>query len=247
MTDHPMTDRQPAVWLIHSHRDTAKILRLRDMLRCLDCTVLPPDSADGQPVPVAAQHIFLYCRTEDAERSGRVQQELDAVRRAEGKRLYTIDLERDFAFGALGLSKKLIGMLKQNHVFLSCPEDGQAVARSITACLTGCGYAVHTLDDASRATMPFDALLTALAHNGVLLPIITAGYLRSSACYNELCCMRDHRASVLPIVVDCPELAASIQTHLLGQQGVHIHPDEPEPALCRIVHALAAMAEQGRS
>ena len=243
MTFLPMTDRRPTVRLIHAHQDTDKVLRVRDILRCLDCTVLPADADAAQ----GSQHIFLYCRTAEAERSAYVQQELDAVRHAEGKRLYTIDLERDFAFGALGLSKKLIGMLKQNHVFLSCPEDGQAVARSITACLTGCGYAVHTLDDASRATMPFDALLTALAHNGVLLPIITAGYLRSSACYNELCCMRDHRASVLPIVVDCPELAASIQTHLLGQQGVHIHPDEPEPALCRIVHALAAMAEQGRS
>ena len=243
MTFLPMTDRRPTVRLIHAHQDTDKVLRVRDILRCLDCTVPPADADAAQ----GSQHIFLYCRTAEAERAAYVQQELDAVRRAEGKRLYTIDLERDFAFGALGLSKKLIGMLKQNHVFLTCPADGQAIADSITACLTAHGYAVHTLDDAARIGMPFDALLTALAHNGVLMPIITPGYLRSAACYNELCCMRDHRASVLPIVVDCPELAASIQTHLLGQQGVHIHPDEPEPALCRIVHALAAMAEQGRS
>ncbi|MDE7330430.1 MAG: toll/interleukin-1 receptor domain-containing protein, partial [Clostridia bacterium] len=97
-----MNGEKLSIFLSHSHADIEKVRKLRDVLETLECEplifflkCLDDDTdvlEDFIQREIENRSLFLYCKSENAEKSVWVKKELDYIRSFDKNRLYTVDI-----------------------------------------------------------------------------------------------------------------------------------------------------------
>ena len=145
------------IFLSHSHKDEEKIRKIRDVLEILDCEPLifflkclddeNEELEDFIKREIRARNIFLYCKSENSESSPWVQKELRYIHALDAKRLYMIDIEKDFSRNLISFLKTLTTILKRNRVFITYARYDLYVANKIISYLQANGYNVFGCED----------------------------------------------------------------------------------------------------
>ena len=252
MDNVPETRQKLSIFLSHSHKDIEKVRKLRDILEFLDCEplmfylkCLDEDNDELNTFimrEIEARNIFIYCRSKNSENSAWVQKELAYIRSLDSKRLYTVDIDGNLAFGMLGVLEKLTRIIRGNQVFLSCggSEQDKEDARNIAQCLRRDGHnAFLPSDDIAEGfgTNLVEKIDEAM-ENGVFMPVITPGYSQNRWCLFELGYAVSKIGVVLPVLVGDAEMPTQLQT----AQPVHISEEVTENDLKCLMQAMRFMA-----
>lgn len=149
-------NKQIAVFLSHSHKDIEKIRRIRDILETLGCEplmfylkCLDDDNSELEDFimrEISARNVFLYCKSQNSEKSVWVQKELAYIKQLDTSRLYTVDIDNDFEIGLISVLSAIMNMIKKNKVYLYCAPDKMHIALKIGEKLLKKGYVVKFFD-----------------------------------------------------------------------------------------------------
>lgn len=250
MDNVPETRQKLSIFLSHSHKDIEKVRKLRDILEFLDCEplmfylkCLDEDNDELNTFimrEIEARNIFIYCRSKNSESSAWVQKELAYIRSLDSKRLYTVDIDGNLAYGMLGVLEKITGIIKRNQVFLSCSlRDGDMMDR-ISERLLEEGYNVYLAEDilvevavANYMESIMDKIRDVMK-NGAFMPLITPNYCKSISCIKELEFAAGLDGLILPVLVGDVEMPVQLQ----NVQPVRISKKVNIDDLARILQAL---------
>lgn len=256
MDNVPETRQKLSIFLSHSHKDIEKVRKLRDILEFLDCEPLMfylkclDENNDELNTfimrEIEARNIFIYCKSKNSESSAWVQKELAYIRSLDSKRLYTVDIDGNLAYGMLGVLEKVVGIIKKNRVFLSYSRtDGRDTARALCDLLRKEGYSVFLDEDSLPVGGDWGSCIAneidEVAKNGVFLPVITPGYVSSQFCRDELNYAMKADAAVVPFVVGDVDLPVSWKMRLGAKQMVRSGADGHADSLLAILQALRAL------
>lgn len=248
------TQQKLSIFLSHSHKDIEKVRKLRDILEFLDCEplmfylkCLDEDNDELNEFimrEIEARNIFIYCKSKNSEQSSWVKKELDYIRKLDSKRLYTVDIDQQLAYGMLGILEKITNIIKKNQVFISySARNGKDIAQRLCHLLQERGYNAYLAVDKLTVGSDYDksilGMLTEVAENGVFIPVITAGYSDSVWCKKELEYVLAHKGTVLPVVVKSTAISPTLHFYLRDCQFIEIDESISEEAIARIDRALA--------
>lgn len=149
-------NKQIAVFLSHSHKDIEKIRKIRDILETLGCEplmfylkCLDDDNSELEDFimrEISARNIFLYCKSQNSEKSAWVQKELAYIKQLDTSRLYTVDIDNDFEIGLISVLSAIMNMIKKNKVYFYCAPDKMNIALRIGEEFLKKGYVVKFFD-----------------------------------------------------------------------------------------------------
>lgn len=141
-----MNEGKLTIFLSHSHKDVEKVRKIRDILEILNCEPLMffmkclddnnVELEDFIKREIEARNIFLYCKSENSEKSEWVQRELEYIRSFDEKRLYEIDIETGFNIGIINLLICIQNIIKSNKVFIVGSEIDKNIMHVISEYLT---------------------------------------------------------------------------------------------------------------
>ncbi len=122
--------RGKTVFLSHSSKDIEKVRRIRDILEALDyepllfqLKCLDDDNENLEAFikkEIEARNIFIYCKSENSDKSCWVQKELEYIKRFDTKRLFTIDITLPLNQTLVVLLESITEIIKKNRIFISC-------------------------------------------------------------------------------------------------------------------------------
>lgn len=125
-----MYSERLSIFLSHSHKDIEKVRKIRDILETLNCEpilfflkCLDDNNSDLEEFikrEIAARNVFLYCKSENSENSIWVQKELEYIKSFDESRLYTVDLESEFAINLVEVLRSIIHLISRNTVVICC-------------------------------------------------------------------------------------------------------------------------------
>ena len=215
-----MKKEKISIFLSHSHKDQDKVRKIRDILESLECEPLIfflkcLDDENEQleefiKKEIEARSLFLYCKSKNAENSEWVKKELDYIRSFDEKRLYTIDIEKDFSFSLISFLQMLAKILKRNRIFISYSHQDEETVNALTSCLQKNGYDVintmlnQTLFSGSWVDQIREAI-DRTVEEGVYIFICSKNSIQSKFCMEELryaMCIKKNDSIVLPIIID---------------------------------------------
>lgn len=149
-------NKQIAVFLSHSYKDIEKIRKIRDILETLGCEplmfylkCLDDDNSELEDFimrEISARNIFLYCKSQNSEKSVWVQKELAYIKQLDTSRLYTVDIDNEFEIGLISVLSAIMNMIKKNKVYFYCAPDKMNIALRIGEELLKKGYVVKFFD-----------------------------------------------------------------------------------------------------
>lgn len=187
------------IFLSHSTYDIAKVRKIRDILesieyeplifylKCLD------DNNDTLEEfikkEIESRNIFIYCKSNNSEKSVWVQKELEYIKSFQTKRLYEIDIERPLQETLIGLLISITNILKKNRVFISCSRrnDDFIIGSKIESLLINKGYCVLMYKNTNIINVDeHRESLFNITETGIFLPIISYNSISSRYCMNEL-------------------------------------------------------------
>ena len=155
-------NKQIAVFLSHSHKDIEKIRKIRDILETLGCEplmfylkCLDDDNSELEDFimrEISARNIFLYCKSQNSEKSVWVQKELAYIKQLDTSRLYTVDIDNEFEIGLISVLSAIMNMIKKNKVYFYCAPDKMNIALRIGEELLKKGYVVKFFDHPTTQT-----------------------------------------------------------------------------------------------
>ena len=116
------------VFLSHSHHDIEKVRKIRNILETLNCEpitfflkCLDDKNAELEEFikrEIEARNIFIYCKSQNAEKSKWVQKELEHIKSFDSSRLYVLDLDESFEIGLVSVLNEIVKILHRNTVIL---------------------------------------------------------------------------------------------------------------------------------
>lgn len=122
--------KRVTVFLSHSSKDIQKVRQIRDILETLDyepllfyLKCLDDDNENLETFikrEIESRNVFIYCKSENAERSRWVQKELEYIKSFDSKRLFTIDITLPFRDTIVQLLQSITDIIRKNRVFISC-------------------------------------------------------------------------------------------------------------------------------
>lgn len=204
------------IFLSHSHKDIDKVRKLREIFESLDFEPLifhlqclddnNSELEDFIKREIDARNVFIYCKSQNAEKSKWVQKELQYIRSSNIKRLYTIDIDLPLHQTLVSLLISLSEFIKRNSIFISCSHRDQLLCKAIVEILTEYGYKVIRYDKIGKQN-DHDTVIKETIKNGIFLPIITANYFSSVYCLSELDCALDApdyglKPIILPLIIN---------------------------------------------
>lgn len=147
-----MKNDKLTIFLSHSHKDEEKVRKIRDVFEILDCEPLifflkclddnNTELEDFIKREIEARNIFLYCKSENAEKSEWVQKELEYIKSLDEKRLYEIDIDKEFSLGIIKILSCIQDIIKSNKVFIVGSEKDRALIKKISDYLRNKGMVV---------------------------------------------------------------------------------------------------------
>lgn len=184
------------IFLSHSHKDIEKVRKLREIfeslefeplifyLQCLD------DNNDELEEfikrEIDARNVFIYCKSENAEKSEWVQKELQYIRQSNERRLYTIDIDLPLNQTFVTLLNSLCELIKYNSIFISCSGRDKSLCLAVKDLLLKNGYNSIIRYETLNKQDEHDKVVREIVKNGIFLPIITPNYMNSIFCQAEL-------------------------------------------------------------
>lgn len=234
------------IFLSHSSMDIEKVRKIRDILEALDYQPLLfhlkcLDDNNEQleefiQKEIDARHIFIYCKSQNAERSSWVQKELAYIR-SQNKRIYPIDIERPFHETLASFLQSLGKIIKDNRVYISCSHSGTPFdfANRLRDFLTEHGYEVfwdsklrheQIVEHRERLFYSLD--------QGTFIPILSRRYISEGSAYTkselEYALMEgeEKKIRILPVFYNIsPNVARSmLPSALSAYQGITIWKEE---------------------
>lgn len=147
-----MKNDKLTIFLSHSHKDEEKVRKIRDVFEILDCEPLifflkclddnNTELEDFIKKEIEARNIFLYCKSDNAEKSEWVQKELEYIKSLDEKRLYEIDIDKEFSLGIIKILSCIQDIIKSNKVFIVGSEKDRALIKKISDYLRNKGMVV---------------------------------------------------------------------------------------------------------
>ncbi|MCM1042783.1 MAG: toll/interleukin-1 receptor domain-containing protein [Corallococcus sp.] len=184
------------IFFSHSHKDIEKVRKLREIfeslefeplifhLKCLDDK--NDELEDFIKREIDARNVFIYCKSQNAEKSEWVQKELQYITQSNSRRLYTIDIDLPLNQTLVTLLNSLCELIKHNSIFISYSHRDELICNSIKDLLTKNGYNPILRYETIKKQDEHDKILREIVKNGVFLPIITHNYMNSLYCQAEL-------------------------------------------------------------
>lgn len=184
------------IFLSHSHKDIEKVRKLREIfeslefeplifyLQCLDDN--NEELEDFIKREIDARNVFIYCKSQNAEKSEWVQKELRYIKQSDSRRVYTIDIDLPLNQTFVTLLNSLCELIKHNSIFISCSHRDEALCNSVKELLAENGYNSILRYETLKKQEEHDKVIREIVKNGVFLPIITPNYMKSIYCQAEL-------------------------------------------------------------
>ena len=184
------------VFLSHSSKDIEKVRKIRNILESLEyepllfyLKCLDDDNKTLEEFiekEIEARNCFIYCKSENSEKSIWVQKELEYIRNFDSKRLFTINIDKPLQQTLVQLLQSITGIIKKNRVFIACShaDPDKTFGDLIENILYQNGYDVirfKTLD-----TREYTIHKEYLNEVGIFVPIISYRFLASMYCKSEL-------------------------------------------------------------
>lgn len=183
-------------FLSHSSKDIQKVRKIRDILEMLDyepllfyLKCLDDDNTNLESFikrEIEARNIFIYCKSNNSEKSAWVQKELEYIKSFDSKRLFTIDISLPFRETMVQLLQSIADIVKKNRIFFSCSHGlpdarlGDVIENVL---------AENNFDVIRFKTLDYQGDFEhkkALAEANIFIPIISPNSLASVYCRSEL-------------------------------------------------------------
>jgi len=231
-----MEDNKLTIFLSHSHKDIDKVRKVRDILEILECEPLmfylkcmdedTGELSDLLKREIRARNVFLYCRSRHAEQSRWVQEEVSYIRSLPGKRLYTIDIDKDFSISMVEFLQELTNIVKANQLFFSYAHQDEISVSAIRDYITKNGYKTfidtHDLTSGSEWAEQIAENIENAARNGIFLAFITEHSINSPNFRDELNYAIRQNAKILPVFLGDISLPPSMSFRLGFRDGLRI-------------------------
>ena len=203
------------VFLSHSHADIDEVRKVRDVLETLNCepiTFFLACMDDNNPLledliqqEIDARHVFVYCRSPNAEKSKWVKKELEYIRNSGKKRVYEIDLVEAFESSIVKLLNELMKIIYSNTVVLCCAKSAKSVALPLKEQLAERGFATLDFDPVRKRA--WSEKVEHYCSSGIFVPIIYKAQRLSDKDYEETLAAlhfakQNSEAYVFPVYVD---------------------------------------------
>lgn len=184
------------IFLSHSNKDIEKVRKIRNILESLEyepllfyLKCLDDDNNTLEEFiekEIEARNCFIYCQSENSEKSAWVQKELEYIRNFDSKRLFTINIDKPLQQTFVQLLQSITNIIKKNRVFISCShaEPDKTFGNFIEKVLIQNGYDVvrFKMIDTQKDDMHKECLTEA----GIFIPIISRNSLASAYCKSEV-------------------------------------------------------------
>jgi hypothetical protein len=188
------------VFLSHSSKDIQKVRQIRDILEALDyepllfyLKCLDDDNENLESFiqrEIEARNIFIYCKSENSEKSKWVQKELDYIKSFDSKRLFTIDISLPFRNTLVQLLQSITEILRKNRVYISCSRNAPdaAFGDAIQEFLEEQNFDVVRYRDVNylKNVVRDGEHIRALTEAHTFIPVISRNSLKSYYCTSEL-------------------------------------------------------------
>lgn len=184
------------IFLSHSHKDIEKVRKLREIFESLDFEPLifylqclddnNEELEDFIKREIDARNVFIYCKSENSEKSEWVQKELQYIKQSGSRRVYTIDIDLPLNQTFVTLLNSLCELIKSNSIFISYAYGDELLCQSVKELLIENGYNPIIRYDTMNSRDENDKTIREIVKNGVFLPIITSNYMKSIYCQSEL-------------------------------------------------------------
>lgn len=222
-----MNNEKLTIFLSHSHKDVEKVRKIRDILEIIGCEplmfflkCLDDDNEkleDFIKKEIDARNIFLYCKSENAERSVWVQKELEYIKSLDKSRLYEVDIENDFSAGTVSLLNVIMDMLRKNNVLVSYSSKTRRAAESIITYLSYAGMKVFSIQESYSGFDSFvNREIDRAAKEGVIIVVAEEGEDMKYAYKPEIEKAQKEGAKVLRVNVKNDDLNIGIPSDVFG-------------------------------
>lgn len=164
-----MEKRKLTVFLSHSHKDEEKVKKVRDLLELIGCEplifffkCLDDDNEaleDFIKREIEARNVFLYCKSENSEKSVWVQKELEYIRSFDKNRLYVVDLDDGYGVDMVKVLNRIVRMIAVNRIFIDCSPKEAKTADAIAKYFDKAGMQTTIMSD-FRNSLTTDEILS---------------------------------------------------------------------------------------
>lgn len=210
-------------FISHSHLDIEKVRLIRNVIEetffyepilfFLKCLSDENELQNLLQREISERIWFVYCKSENAEKSGYVQQEREFVRKLieNGKKIHIIEIELDkyniwnnkiFSY----LKEQISFQIKKTKLFISYSGSDKYIFNELKDHLTAFGYSVwDILGDSSDADWFGSASNHIKKHSykdGAFLFLVSDHSLNSPFLIKELKYAITQNAFILPVIID---------------------------------------------
>jgi TIR domain len=157
---------------------------------------------------IAARNFFLFCQSEASEKSEWVRREREAVERLSNDKAIKIGkvMLDNGNFDAEELDK----FVARTKCFLSSRQEDRWIFEIVKAMLVQHGFQVFDVNEMTFGepwAKSIEREIGFVAEHGFFVPIVTADYLSSHWCLEELSFAKERQARILPFVCGLDLLA----------------------------------------
>lgn len=216
-------DNKITIFLSHSHKDTEKVRKIRDLFEILNCEPLifflkcledsNTELEEFIKEEIEARNIFVYCKSKNSESSIWVQKEIQYIKSFDVKRFFEIDIENSFEEDIIRIMNQIISILKYNRIFISCSYQDIRISDVLRKHLIDLNYNVFDFDRFENnysLDKIIDKSVEKTMDNGIFICIISENFIKSKYCNYELEAAKNYikknnRGIILPIVLINPK------------------------------------------
>lgn len=226
-------------FISHSHLDIEKVRLIRNtieetffyepILFFLKCLSDENELQDLLQREISERIWFVYCKSQNAEKSKYVRQEREYVNKLiqGGKKIHIIEVELDkyniwnnkiFNY----IKSQIAFQIKKTKLFISYSRLDKAVFDKMRLNLTEAGYSVWDLENATSEYDWGDSVTNHIKEHsykdGAVIMLVTENSLKSNFMMEEIQCAIRQKAFVLPtILVDEEHSFAELQKDLINE------------------------------
>lgn len=191
-------NKKLTIFLSHSSKDIEKVRKIRDILEIMDyipllfyLCCLDDDNDELESFikrEIDARNIFLYCKSQNSEKSIWVKKEVDYIKESSFRhtRYYEIDIDRPLHESIPSLLIMLSKIIRDNTIFISASHKCMGLSNNLLSLLISYGFDVQKFDSNDQETYEKTIDVVKISKNGIFISLITYDYLKSTMAMSEL-------------------------------------------------------------
>lgn len=250
-----MNEGKLTIFLAHSHKDEEKVRKIRNVLEILECEPLifflkclddnNVELEDFIKREIEARNVFIYCKSDNAEKSEWVKKELEYIRSFDKSRLYEIDVEKDFKEGLIDLIKRIAEIIRSNRIFISCSNADRSVRTVLTEYLKERDLQIFEFEKEIRGFCDYaeevDKEISRISKEGVFVYLCSQNSLNSPAVKFELEKAVGYGAKIVPVMIKGTDASGKTPPQISDKQWIPIDGD-PTPEQLKTIYCAVAGA-----